>query len=407
MSAPTSGRVLMLTHTAPLPLVSGERVRNFHLLRELVRRGWRASLFSLVHGPSPSPAEEATLREMCETVLFQELDASPLARYRRLARAVATRTAFHAHYFFAPHAARALQAFLSRSAFDAIVAESLYTYPYVPPELHRLLVLDTLNAELRRVEAMAAVLGASPRGLVARAQLGPVRRYERDAAKSVARVIAVSEEERRYFEAYAPGRVDVVPNGVDCDAVSARVDVPRAPHILFVGSMDYSANVDAVEHLVAEVLPRVRRSDATLTIVGSNPRPSVRRAVERSQFRIELAGQVPATDPYFQRSRLLVVPLRFGGGTRLKILESLARGVPVVSTSLGCEGLRLTHEQDAIVADTPEELAAWIDRLLEDDELCLRLSREGRRTVEQHYDWRAIGAQLDQILRRVGEQGRS
>lgn len=400
-----SGRVLMLTHTAPLPLVSGERVRNFHLLRELARRDWAVSLFALEHGPSPSAADEETLRGLCERVVLEQVDASPLARYRRLATSVLTRTAFHRRFFYASAAAGRLASWLGEEAFDAIVAESLYMYPYLPAKSRPKVVLDTLNAELRRVEAMASVLGHTPRGIAARLQLGPVARFEAEAARSVARVVAVSEEEGRYFEALAPGQVDVVPNGVDCEAILPREGVPAEPRLLFVGSMDYSANVDAVEYLIDEILPRLRRADATVEIVGSNPRTAVGRAAERSRLDVRVLGHVRSTEPHFEAARALVVPLRFGGGTRLKILEALARGVPVVSTSLGAEGLGLVHEDDVVIADGTTDLAAAIDRLLTDDELCLRLSRRGRATVEARYDWRALGGRFERVV--AGVAGRT
>jgi glycosyltransferase involved in cell wall biosynthesis len=395
----------MLTHTTPLPLVSGERVRNFHLLRQLAQRDWAVSLFALRHGPAPSPEDEATLGDLCERVVLEDLDASPLVRYRRLATSVLTRTAFHRRFFYSADAARRLAAWLEEETFDVLVAESLYMYPYVPADLRERTVLDTLNAEVSRVRAMASVLGRSPRGLAARLQLGAVARFEAEASRSVARVLAVSEEERQYFEELAPGKVDVVPNGVDCEAIVARAGVPAEPTLLFVGSMDYSANVDAVEHLIDDVLPKLERRDAKVQIVGSNPRPAVRHAAERSPLEVDVLGHVPSTEPYFDAARLLVVPLRFGGGTRLKILEALARGVPVVSTPLGCEGLGLVHERDVVVAEGPAQLAAAVDRLLADDELCLRLSREGRKTVEERYDWRRLGEELERVVAAVGGHG--
>lgn len=400
-----AGRVLFLTHTTPLPLASGERIRSFHLLRELARHGWSVSLFSLLHSVPLPAADEKTLRELCDQVVLEPIEVSPLARYGRLARAVLSSRAFHERYFFSRAAAERLGELLSADSFDVVVAVTLYMYPYVPAEWREATVLDTLNIETKRVEGMAKALPRRPRGLVARRQLSAVRRYEADAVGSVARVVAVSDEERRAFEPLAPGCVDLVPNGADVERIAPRSSLPAEPSLLFVGSMDYGANIDAVEHLVDDVLPRLGRRDATLTLVGSNPRPSLHRAAQRSPVAVDVAGYVPDTAPYFERSRVFVVPLRFGGGTRLKILEALARGLPVVTTSIGCEGLDLRHERELIVADTPAEFAAWIDRLLEDDDLCLALAHRGREAVEQRYDWKQIGAAFARTLETA--RGRS
>lgn len=395
------GSALFLTHTTPLPLVSGERIRTFHLLRELARRGWRVSLFSLLHSVPLAAADEHTLRELCDELHLEPFPVSPRARYGRLTRAVLSSTAFHERYFFTKQAADGLAPLLRSGSFDVLVPVTLYMIPFVPRDRFARTVLDTLNVEARRMEGMAEALPRSPRGLVARRQLPAVRRYEAEVVRSVARVVAVSEEERKAFEQLAPGNVDLVPNGVDTTTIRPRESLPQAPGLLFVGSFDYGANLDAVEHLVADVLPRLGRRDATVTLVGSNPRKSLSRTVRRSPLEIDVAGFVPSTEPYFQRSRVFVVPLRYGGGTRLKILEALARGVPVVTTSVGCEGLELEHGRDVIISDDPGDFAAWIDRLLEDDELCLALARQGRAAVEERYNWRAIGTAFAGTLEKV------
>lgn len=392
---------LFMTHTVPLPLVSGERIRNFHLMTELKTRGWAVSLFSLLHSVELTPEDAAHLRELCDDVVVAPIRASKLSLYARLAKAVVTRSALHRHFFFSRAAARRLQAALPLDSFDVIVAETLYMYPYVPVELRGRTVLDTHNVEVKRIDAMARAVPRRPRGLVARRQLAAVAAYEAEAVGQVARVVVVSDEERRALEVIAPGRVDLVPNGVDVESIRPRERAPSEPTLLFVGSMDYGANVDSVEHLVDDVLPHLRRKDANLTLVGSNPGRSLARIAARSPVAVEIAGFVPDTTPYFERSRVFVVALRFGAGTRLKILEALARGVPVVTTTVGCAGLDLVHGRDAVIADEPRELADWIDRLLEDDDLGDRLARQGRRTVESRYDWRSIGAAFYAVLEQA------
>jgi glycosyltransferase involved in cell wall biosynthesis len=329
------------------------------------------------------------------------LDASSHARFARIIRNLARSRAFQRDFFFSESAAARLRERLRHRRPDVVVAGQLYMYPYVDPDLHARTVLDALNVESQRVRAMSQALGHSPRGLVARAQVGPVEAFEAEAVRAVARTVAVSPEEAAYFEQLAPGRVALVPNGVDSDALRPRAHLPGEPRLLFVGSMDYSANVDAVRHLVDDVLPHLGRRDVVVTIVGSNPRRAVYRAAGRSSFRVEVEGQVPDTRPYYESSRLLVVPLRYGGGTRLKILEALALGVPVVSTTIGSEGLGLESGKNVIIADGPPDLAASIERLLEDDDLCLELAREGRRTVEARFDWRYLGGEFERVLSGV------
>jgi glycosyltransferase involved in cell wall biosynthesis len=314
-------------------------------------------------------------------------------------RDLATRQPVYRDFFADDSSVRAFRDWLEGRNADVLVA-GLYMLPYLPPASYSRLVLDSHNAEARRVAAMAAA-GRGPRSWAAALQVEPVRRYEAAAARAARRVVAVSPVEREYFEEIAPGKVDLVPNGVDCAAIAARRSVPASRSLLFLGSMDYSANVDAVANLVQNVLPHVRSRDVELLVVGSNPRREVHRIARRApgNVRVDVAGFVPDTAPYFESSRILVVPLRYGGGTRLKILEALARGIPVVSTASGCEGLELKDGSEILVRDEPEGFAAAIDELLVDDELCSRIARAGRLAVEQRYDWEAIGGRFAASLR--------
>jgi polysaccharide biosynthesis protein PslH len=393
---------LFLTHEPPLPMISGTRVRSLNLIRELVRRGWRVSLFSLVPDEGPSASERAELDEICEGVTLEALP-STRARRLRVGWAIVGARAFHEAYFFSAAVAERLHRLLESAAPDVIVAEQLYMYPYVPESLHGRTMLDCHNVELKRLETMARALWPRPRAIVARLQRGPVSRLERSAVANVAGVLAVSEPERRYLEPLARGEVTLVPNGVDTERWRPRADLPPEPRFLFTGSLNYSANLDAARYLIREIVPHVRREDAVVTIVGGNPPRELRREAARSPLRVEFPGVVKSTEPFFARSRFMVVPLRFGAGTPLKVLESLARGVPVLSTSIGCQGFDLARGRDVLIADQPEELAGMIDRLLEDDELCTALSRAGRELAEDRYDWRRVGDSLERSLKTMIE----
>ena len=391
-------RVLFLTHTVPFPPVSGERIRNWSLARALRERGRSTALFSL-GTEEAAAAPPAELGGAYDDVLVVEQQAGAARRARTLA-AVARRRALHESAYLDRAAAARLRAWQPLASADLLVA-SLHMYPYVPAALRARTVLDPHNAEGRRLATMAAALGRTPRGLAARLQVGPVTRYERDAVRSVARTLAVSPQEAAIFEAYAPGRVDLVPNGVEADEALFRAEPPESRAILFVGSLDYSANLDAVRHLTRTIAGHLTTPGVTLVVAGSNPGRAATALGRSAPVEVEFLGHVPSLDESFRRARAFAVPLRFGGGTRLKILEALARGVPVVTTSIGCEGLDLESGRDLLVADDPAEFARSLDVLLTDDELCRRLAASGFEAVRRRYSWSAIGAAFDEALARA------
>ena len=394
-----SARVLVLTHEPPLPAVSGGRVRDWNLIRQLHARGWSPALFAVTGAEPPGAPELAQLRELCSPVVLRPHRRRSAANLLRVAGGIATGRPFQRTYFYSSAGRREVERLLAAERFDAILCSQLYMHPYVPAAALTRAALDCHNSELARIRSMAEAEGGGPRALVARLQIGPVGRYERRAAGEVARVLAVSEPERQYFERLAPGRVELIPNGVDCDRI-APVSGPGRD-LLFLGSLDYSANADALVHLVRDILPALRSEGVTVNAVGGGAASDLLALQGESAVPLRFAGRVPDTAPCFAAARAMVAPLRFGGGTRLKILEALARGVPVISTGLGAEGLGLVDGEDVLLADDPASFARATDRLLADDELWHRLSASGRRTAEERFDWPPIGAELDRVLREL------
>jgi len=202
-------------------------------------------------------------------------------------------------------------------------------------------------------------------------------------------------------------QVSVVPNGVDVHGYGAPGEVPLngvghsgTPQIVFIGRMDYHANVDAVQWFCRDVLPRVRhmKPDVLLQIVGGHPTGAVLRLVAPGA--VEVTGFVPDVRPYLLQASAVVVPLRIGGGTRLKILEALAMGKAVISTALGAEGLEAMGRRDLLIANSAEQFADEVVAVLADPDLRSRLGAAGRRLVVQKYDWNEIVRKLEQIYER-------
>ncbi|MGH2943013.1 MAG: glycosyltransferase family 4 protein, partial [Solirubrobacteraceae bacterium] len=361
-----AGSLLWLLHQPPLPAVSGARVRALSLIGELAARGWDVSLFALDTGVPAGSADLERLRALCREVRIERYAVPPPLRMARIGADLARGRAFQHSMFRAPAAVRAAHAWIARAGFDAVVAGGLYMVPYVPSQALGRMLLDTQNVDTERIATMAAALWPRPRGVLARVQQRPVRRYEEAAAAAAGGVLAVSEPEARWFERIAPGRVSLVANGVDTARIRPREGTGAGGPVLFVGSMDYGANVDAAHVLLDEIAPRLTHPGARIALVGALAPRELHAAAAAAPVRVEVTGRVDDVAPWFAGCRMLAVPLRIGGGTRLKIVEAMAHGVPVVTTSLGCAGLDVEHERDVIVADEPAEFARWVDRLLAD-----------------------------------------
>jgi glycosyltransferase involved in cell wall biosynthesis len=216
-------------------------------------------------------------------------------------------------------------------------------------------------------------------------------------------VTVASESERAYLQQFAPpaARMVVVPNGVDTLANRPGSETPAPSTLIYPGAVTYDANYDAVRYFIHDVMPRVRQQipDVQFTVTGSAGGVDVRDLA--AQPGVTFAGYLPEVAPAIRASWAVVVPLRQGGGTRLKILEAMALGTPVIATRKGAEGLAVQHGENILLADEPDELAQAVVTLLNDPALRARLSLAGRALVERNYDWTIMAGRLDDLLEEV------
>jgi glycosyltransferase involved in cell wall biosynthesis len=227
--------------------------------------------------------------------------------------------------------------------------------------------------------------------------------YLRRALPRFGACTVVSAREREHLRAAAPGykRVEILPNAIDFAAYRDTFGCPRINTAVFSGALSYAPNLDAMRTFLAEIHPLIQRSepDFRLRITGRTtgvdldalPRPSG----------VEFTGHLDDIRPEVAQSWLSVVPLRLGGGTRLKILEAMALGTPVVSTPKGADGLAVTHEHNILLADEPAAFADCVVELLRSPELRRHLAAGGRQLVESTYDWRVVGQSLNQLVAQV------
>jgi len=388
-------RVLFVTQLLPYPLDSGGKIRNYYLLRHLSRRH-RVTLVSFVR-TSEEAALAEELRPFCEAVHTVPLRRSRLRDLWHLVRSFACRQPFLVARDASPAMARLLQRLHRERPFDVVHVSPVTMTPYAlaVSGLRRIVDCDNVMASLMVRMAQALPWWLRP---VARLEAQRLSRYEPEIVRNADRALVVSEFDRRSLEGLgAPqGRLSVVPIGVDTRLPPIRRQTDAPPAILHLGGLNYLPNLEGLRWFLQHVFPRVveRLPDCRLYVVGADP-PSDLRDQARSDPRIVVVGHAPHLEPYLERASLLAVPLRSGSGMRVKILEAFARGLPVVTTTLGYEGIEATPGEHLLVADDPAGFAEAVVRLATDELFARRLTRNARPLVKAKYDWRRVGEALD------------
>jgi len=385
--------ILAVTSEPPWPLDSGGHLRSFHLLRTLASR-FDVRLVAPVRGGSAETAASALAAERVRPRLVTSRPRMPLVEGLKIAAAAAAREPY---VLFARHrsaaVARALRDEARRQRPDVLYLDHLDSLVYDRLRGDVPVVIDMHNVYSRLARRAAAEAGGRVRPLYLRRETELLARMERRAVEIADTILAVSEEDAAYFADLGARRVVLVPNGVDC----AAYDGPRERHaarptILYVGALGWPPNASAARYLATEVLPVVRRTvaDARVVIVGRNP-PADLLALARGNPHVEIAADVPDVAPYFRDADVLAVPLETGGGTRLKILEAFAAGLPVVSTPVGCEGIAADDGRHLVIAERPQ-FAAAVASLMVDPARGGALAARAKLLAQTRYDWSVVGA---------------
>ncbi len=397
--------VLLLTQVVPFPPDSGPKIKTYHLLRHLASRH-RVTLVTFTRDEQEE-RDAATLRELCAAVHTVHLKRSRVQDLLALGRSLARGRS----WIIERDDCAAMHQLLARlvreqaaagQPFDLVHADQLNMAQFAAPlPLPRL--LDQHNAVWTIFFRMARQ-ERRPLRLLWEREWRMLRRYEGQIVREFEAVTAVSDEDRRaLFEAIGgPRELPVIPIAVDAEAQQPIPRAPGASGIISLATMMWPPNVDGVLWFARDIYPLVRQAvaDTRFYVVGQRPVAQV-RALPQSDPTIEVTGYVPDPTPYIAGSACLIVPLRSGGGMRVKILEALARGIPVVSTTIGYEGIDLVPGEHLLVADTPQEFAVAVTRLLREPALGERIAAAGRRRLLERYDWRAVCPQMDAVYERL------
>jgi len=383
--------VLMLTPYVPYPPSFGGAVRIYNLIRQISRK----HTLHLLSMRAPDGGDPNGLRSYAASVTtVLQLDAKK--RWKQLRSLFSMRS-----FQWRQHENAAMQATIHRlvkeKQIDLIVVEfsqmAGFTFPPGVP-----VVLDEHNVEFDLLNRIAAREVSLARRSYNRFEAAKFRREEIAACRSASMTWVTSTRDGDLLKKYAPElRTALITNGVDC-GYFARPDVPRQPDMgVFVGATNYFPNKDGVLFFLREIDGLIRRvrPQFHLKVIGGKPPPAV---LAEQSATVDILGSVEDVRPHMWGASVFVVPLRMGGGTRFKIVEAMAAGVPVVTTSLGMEGIPAVHEQDLLVADTPQDFADAVIRVLTDSALSEKLIRNGLDFVRNHFDWSLIGDRVNDAL---------
>jgi sugar transferase (PEP-CTERM/EpsH1 system associated) len=396
-------RILWLKSDLLLPLDKGGKLRTWHLMRHLARQ--HEITYLAFKEPSQPAADVDGMREVAahvETITRAEPAKGTLRFYADAALHLFDPLPYAVGKYRSAEYRGRLECLLAEHRFDLIVCDFLFPAVNLPRQLPCPAVMFTHNVESeiwrRHAENQRGALGTVLYG----AQYRRMLRYESRTLARFDGVLAVSDADRQTFARLYPGAitqpVHVVPTGVDTEYFAPAASAAQSRDMVFTGSMDWLPNEDAMLFFCRDVLPIIRAEEpeVRLTIVGRTPTPAVKKLAEDAA--VTVTGRVEDVRPYMRDAAVYIVPLRIGGGTRLKIFEAMSMGKAVVSTTVGAEGLPVINGEHVMLADEPRTFARAVVRLMRDAERRRRLEAAARTLVLERYDWSAVAGSLEHAL---------
>jgi polysaccharide biosynthesis protein PslH len=399
-------RILMLSNTFPYPPTrGGTPIRTFHLMRYLQRQNSVTMLTQRTADVSES--EIAGLRDcLDELVVFDRphlADQSKLQRFTDFLR-YGTPPGVNAGYSLEMQAW--IDAAVAAGKFDAITCEHSVNEAYIRPDWHQpqsgqkpVRTIVNVHSSVYATCRDQLKTGTEEKFWRDRLNLPLLYRYEKNYCQKFSQIVATTEDDRRQMQQFVPQTpIAVIPNGVDFATLPKRTVDPGGQHLMFVGTMDYIANIDAAKFLCLELLPALQQHcpQATVSIVGSRPSPEILSLGNNPA--IKVTGSVASMAEYLHQATVSVIPMRTGFGIKNKTLEAMAAGVPVVGSDRGLEGLAVENPLRALRANRVDEYVQAIRRLFDDAALRQQISDAAYSYVTQEFVWDQAGKRYEQVV---------
>jgi sugar transferase (PEP-CTERM/EpsH1 system associated) len=381
------------------PIDKGGKIRTYNMLKEL-KREHRITYLTLDDGTADAAARERAIEYCHDLVCVPHTQRQKFTAgfYAALFSNLVSSLPYAIKKYTSPE----LRQEISRRAgdCDVVVCDFLAPAANVPANLGKPTVLFQHNVEAMIWKRHCEVQNNPLKKAYLFAQWKKMRAFERRMCRSFDSVVAVSEEDCVQMRSeYGAENVFDVPTGVDTEFFRpSGVEKSAAHNLVFTGSMDWLPNEDAIRYFTEQIMPRIKSQipDATLTVVGRNPYQSLVE-LAKTDDSVVVTGRVDDVRPYMERAAAYVVPLRVGGGTRLKIFEAMAMEKPIVSTTIGAEGLPVSDGAELLLADTPDSFAAAVVRVLQDSDLANELAQRAANLVRAEFGWQKVAERFANI----------
>jgi sugar transferase (PEP-CTERM/EpsH1 system associated) len=392
------------------PVDKGGKIRTYHMLKEL-KRNHHITYVTLDDGTADEEARKRA-SEYCHKLVCIPHGVRPkftAGFYAELAQNLVSRLPYAIKKYESAKMRREIEERTRSGAFDVLVCDFLAPSVNVPPQRNCPSILFQHNVESliwkRHYQSQADPLKKAYLYF----QWLKMRRFERKVCSTFDSIVAVSRDDRELMQQdYQVQSVFDVPTGVDTGFFFSNGDAPAKPNsLVFTGSMDWLPNEDAINHFTQDILPLIRKAvpDVSITIVGRSPSRRLQELGQRDPS-ITVTGRVDDVRPFMRRAAAYIVPLRIGGGTRLKIFEAMAMAKAVVSTTIGAEGLPVSNGVELLLADTPQEFAQAVVRLLTDRDFATEMAQRAAATVRREFSWDKVAESFAAICQTAVEKRR-
>jgi sugar transferase (PEP-CTERM/EpsH1 system associated) len=399
-------KILFLAHRTPYPPNKGEKIRAYHVLIELVKRHSVSMAYWVDN--SQDIQHVSVLRKLCQGSVVPVYLKPHIATIRGM------KTVFHGRsfsegYFYSPQFQSVVDRLIKSEQYDVVYAFSSVMAQFIMGMHDIGTIVDFVDVDSDKWGQLAQFKGL-PVSMLYRREQEYLRRYETRLSQWARWNLFVSQAEADLFKSVGgAGSVGVLPNGVESDirrlplrdarCVGMRENRPNKPiRLIFVGTMNYYPNTDAVLYFVKDILPLIRKKypQAIFEVVGRFPPRSVRKLDGLGHVRV--VGEVGDVRSYLVQADVSVAPMRIARGVQNKVLEAMAVGIPVVTTSHGVKGIQVVKGDEVLIGDNPEEFASQVVRVLSDSRLYGRLVSKARNRVLESYSWKTIGVQLNDFV---------